>query len=109
MSAYYYDDIATIERKRLALETDKEKHVRQILDHVANPKNIDRIKRWQLRTPIQFLRHEVVKLCVAARSWCYDDGTDVFGFKADEHAKAMRQCLIAEMKIWLAALRNYER
>lgn len=109
MSAFYFDDVPTIRAKEKSMRDNFERYVREILDLCTNDAEMRSIKRFTGRNPRQWLRRRIVETCVSARSWAYDDGSCALGGEATEHALAMRQCLIVEMKIWLAAIRRYNK
>ena len=102
----YYDDEKTIARKKAALESNFAKHVAEVLAHCADENKMAMEYRLTRRNPLQFLRRKIAVLCNSAQSWCYDDGSDVFGGIASDKAKAMRAGLIVEMNIWRAAYRQ---
>lgn len=108
MSAFYCDDIETIERKRIALLEKFETNVQAILIAANDPGKMEIEMRWHKRTPKQWLRKEIVTLASIAGSWCRSNGSDIFGGEASDKSKAMRQCLIVEMKTWLAAYRRLQ-
>lgn len=107
MSAYYYDDIPTIQRKQQLLREHREKHIREVLAY-CGPTSAAMIHelKWHHRTPVQYLRKWIKDQCVTARSWCNADGMDCFKQPASDHAKAMRACLIEELNTIRAAYRR---